>query len=157
MRQMYGSKQLWTTKAKELWFCSHKIYLYFFSCKKRRTFDQVMNLSWVHFQVHTFTDYPQWGPQPHIWIGNYPNLPFTYYTNYDCHARIEFFNQHIYIFFSRVFRRLFMNIIVPSQEDGFLTWCKWWWELNHILLWFSSQRQMMMGAKPYSYIIFFTN
>ena len=33
---MYGSKQLWTTKAKELWFCSHKIYLYIFSCTKRK-------------------------------------------------------------------------------------------------------------------------
>ena len=139
-------------RPKNYGFASIKYIYIFFHAKKGKTFDQVMNLSWVHFQVHTFTDYPQWGPQPHIWIGNHPNLPFTYYTNYDCHARIEFISQHILCLFSLVFfvdyswislfRVKKMDSWLGASDDGswtiffydFLHKDKWWWELNHIIL-----------------------
>ena len=49
-----------------------------------------------------------------IWIGNWT---FTHYTNYDCHA-----NKPFHCFSSsHIFSRLFMNINIPSQDDGVLT------------------------------------
>ena len=159
---MYGSKQLWTTKAKELWFAAMKYIYIFFPAKKGKTFDQVMNLSWVHFQVHTFTDYPQWGPPtPYMYELVIIQTCLLHITQITIAMQgLSSLTNTFYVFFlscfssiihESLFRVKKMDSWLGASDDGswtiffydFLHKDKWWWELNHILILFSSQTKTL--------------
>ena len=137
---MYGSKQLWTTKAKELWFCSHKIYLYIFSCTKRKNIWPGYEFKLSSFSSTHIHWLPPMGPPNPIYELVIIQTCLLHVTQITIAMQgLSSLTNTFYVFFLSCFSSIIHEYHCSESRR---------WILDLV--------QVMMGAEPYSFMIFFT-
>ena len=140
MRQMYGSKQLWTTKAKELWFAAMKYISIFFSRKKRKNIWPGYEFKLSSFSSTHIHWLPPMGPPNPIYELVIIQTCLLHITQITIAMQgLSSLTNTFYVFFLSCFSSIIHEYHCSESRR---------WILDLV--------QVMMGAEPYSFMIFFT-
>ena len=148
-------------KGQRIMVCSHEIYLYIFSRKKRKNIWPGYEFKLSSFSSTHIHWLPPMGPPNPIYELVIIQTCLLHITQITIAMQGLSSLTNIFIFFSLVFfvdyswislfRVKKMDSWLGASDDGswtiffydFLHKDKWWWELNHILILFSSQTKTL--------------